>query len=175
MDNQSKVKPTEFTIKDDYGDEHSYYVVPHDAEDGWQILMRSIEIVGPSLFKMAGKADFGAVNFASAIPKMGEASEAFGDVLSNEVDLGGLGDGIAHLASELLRDKSIIGKLFEHTIRDGQHSLSDRATRSVVYAANYGEMVTAIGKVWWANFGPSLSRVLKSKSGLMNIAAAAQK
>jgi len=48
MDNQSKVKPTEFTIKDDYGDEHSYYVVPHDAEDGWQILMRSIEIVGPS-------------------------------------------------------------------------------------------------------------------------------
>ncbi len=144
----------EFTLDDDYGGKHTYFVILHPAGTGWPLGLKLLKLFGPALGVVMDGANMGSVGDA-----LGAVTKAAADMEMNATEMG---TTVGVLAGELLDDPALIRSVFEHTNRDTFKL--EGASFDSAYQANYGELVQALYRVIKANFGPLFRRYLGQQS-----------
>lgn len=132
-------------LEDDYGEKHKYLVIMHPATSGWPLLLRVVKIVLPALGHSAEGLTMS--NIDDGLKKIAEGMDTAMDLRG----LGNVGDSVASVASALLSDPSMIKDIFAFSYRDG---LPVMEVFDGAYQGNYGELMLALVKVLWANYGP---------------------
>jgi hypothetical protein len=128
------------SIADDYGASHTYTLMQHPADEGFELLQVILRIVG----------NVGGV-FIDAID--GEDDDA-------EINGEKLGAAVAAFSQELVTSggTDFCKKLLKYTTRVNEDGKEQKVAPNFaqIYQGNYGELAMA---VWFAvdsNFGPSL-------------------
>lgn len=154
-----KGKTAAFTVQDDYGDSHEYFVQMHGAREGWRLAMRILKLAGRA-FGMA--LDVTPTKTPDAIRKLKDAADEAG-LLDAEIDGEALGKALSDVAAEILADDSLLFDVLKHTTRDNK-DLTNVAVFDSAFQGNYGELITAVVHVLKANFAPLFSRILGGRS-----------
>jgi hypothetical protein len=144
----------QFTLQDDYGIDHEYYTILHPAGTGWQLALKLVKLLGPTLGAVLGE-----INLGNVLESMGEVSKAATD--GAELDLSTVGERLSTLAGHILQDQAIVSQVFEHTRRD---NIEVMVAFDSAYQGNYGELIQALYQVIKANFGPLFQRHLGKRS-----------
>lgn len=136
------------TITDDWGGSHAYTVTLHPAEDGFNLLPRLTNILGPSLANVVGSVS--GVNID--------------DFTEADIDGDALGRAIGALASELIAagGAALLKEILSHTTRVNGEGKEQKVSQHFdrIYQGNYGELLAAIIWVLTENFGPFFQRHL---------------
>lgn len=140
----------EFVLDDAKGNPHKYTVQLHPTNEGQEILWTIIALGGEPLASLlqgvAGPVIEGLIDggLATALDNPDLLKEALASI-----DWSATGHAIARSLRTTNMPK-LTRALFRFTYRDGAH-LRDPGAFNVAYQANYGEMLTALGKVIGAN------------------------
>lgn len=155
-----KGKTAAFTLQDDYGDSHEYFVTMHGAREGWRLAMRILKLAGRAL----GMAlEVTPTKTPDAIRDIQAAAEGAG-LLDASIDGEALGKALSDVAAEILSDDALLLDVLKHTTRDGR-DLTNVAIFDSAFQGNYGELITAVVHVLKANFAPLFSRIPGGLSG----------
>jgi hypothetical protein len=140
----------DFTVKDRDGKEHSYSCLPHKYEEGMAILLEVADALGGA-FKGAVQAMLGTTTADK----------------QDEFDVASIADSISTIPQRLLKQggAKLFARILAHTRRDGD-DLSKGHVRDFAYAANYGELFIAVGRVLEINFSPFGSDGMSDLRGL---------
>jgi len=143
----------EFRCSDIEGTQHTYTVYPHPAGEGLQLLSELMAIGARGL-----RGALGAVQFDEL--SKGVASGNVGN-LDAQIDEGMLGVAIGEVMQAIgERDALALAKrLLGYTVRDGSGMRGGKVDGAsagwafdAIYAANYGELRTALVEVCRFNF-----------------------
>lgn len=140
------------TLKDDYGEEHSYTLRQHPAEEGLDLLPVVLRFLGESGGPLAD-ALFGS--------KSERELDEF-SILDISIDGSKLGSAVTNFGEELAKagGSEFCKRLLKYTTRTRKNPEGQEVEEKIpdvfgsIYQGNYGELAQA---VWFAiegNFGP---------------------
>ena len=154
----ANLKTETFTLTDAEGNDHTYEVYLHPAQEGAKIstvLLSSAAKPITSLLQGLLETKEGLAAIAGALKGSGASGLASLDMSS--LPLAQIGADLQEILAKV--DTTIYPAILKNTLRDGK-KLSQAAIYDAAYAGNYAEMYLALGRVIQINGFFPLPRTL---------------
>lgn len=146
------MEPLTFIVIDRAGVEHEYSVLPHNADEGFALSAKLLELgVEPLAQLVAGALQSGPASAEALL------DADLGAVLAG-VDLGEIGKRLGPVIAAL---PGLRAALLKHTTRDGK-KLNDLPAFNSAYQRNYAELYQALYRVVEVNGFLSLPAIWRT-------------